>query len=633
MAYEFNADDKISNGYENPFLIENQFLFMAVAIHAAGGIYALLTAKTFMQQRQDGIALAAAFASLIMLGFAVRFAIQALSQLRFIFGRGLPIGLAPELAGDGRGTSRPAQALQQQLRERAIVFQEPKGPLAGVLYSLIRPLLAAPPALQYAAQRQFEGLLGLLGVLTSLVMSYVLFANTPYEGMVSWAYLPLAGFAIFKMFINRDALQTPMDSRLVMLRLIGLVAFAVIGPVLLPRIAPAINLPAMWMVSVCLLVGAIGASCLFFAALVSRIDCALQTAVSCEQTTIALNCQPAQLWTAISRDFQDAWARGIPNRAYVNIPPEANDAKGSFRGDILEEAQPEPTNFVSMTTISQGFKQRHAKYLVLLGFWAIALSGVAVAIASRAAMNFPDMNRFDITASLLTLIALEIATLLSFRLAHFLWSRMYFKSRLTWIEVIGTYQTAELDIGNQIAGNARSRSTVIRVEDATLRVWMTDVVTVAFGKDSSRFIMAMAPVDQQAASIARRLQEFAADQSMVVAPSSPRDIDKTQRLNHLGKIMSNDSYATQALLETMASSVEEQPLGGVPIVQAPQEATVKFYDAAKQFGYLRDLQGTEWRFTAREILPGIATLNQGDKVLFKPASSSKGRQAMHVCRP
>ncbi len=632
MPYEFNANDKISNEYQNPYLIENQFLFLAGAIHAAGGTYTLLTAKTFMQQHADSSALAAAFASLVMFALAVWLAIQALSQLRFIFGRGLPVGLASELTGESIGTSKAAQDLQQQLRERSILFQEPRGPLAGILYSLIRPLLAAPPALQYAAQRQFEGLLGLLGVLVSLIMSYVLFADTPHEGIVSWMYMPLTGFAVFKMFVNKDSLQAPMDPRLVMLRLIGLVSFAVIGPVLLPRIVPAMNLPPMWLVAIFLLVGAIGASCLFFAALVSRIDNVLQTAVSCEQTTIALNCQPAQLWTAISRDFQDAWARGIPNRSYVNIPPEAKEAKGSFRGDILEETQPEPTNFVSMTTILRGFRQPHTRYLVLLGMWAIVSSGSALAIASRAAVNFSDMSRYDIAASLLILVALETVTLLSFRIGHSLWSRMYFKSRLTWIEVHGTYQTSELDIGNQIAGNARSRSTVIRVEDATLRVWMTDIVTVIFGKQSSRFVMSMAPVDQQAASVARRLQEFAANQSMVVAPSSARDFDQTQRLSNLGKIMHSDGSVAEALLGTIASTAESRPLDGDLHSQASREATIKFYDAVKQFGYLRDAQGMEWRFTAREIVPGVATLEQGDKVLFKPVHSSRGRQAMHVCR-
>jgi len=632
MPYEFNADDKLSNDYQNPFLIENQFLFAAVAIYAVGGIYTLMTARAFMQQHADGYAIAVAFASLTMFGLAVKFLIQALSQLRFIFGRGFPVSLAPELSAGTSGTSEGAQALQQQLRERAILFQEPKGPLAGILYTLVKPLLAAPPALQAAAQKQFEGVLGALGVLLSLIMSYVLFAGTAHAGLVSWLYIPLAGFALLKMFVNRDSLQAPMDPRIVMLRLVGLVAFAIIGPVLLPRIVPAMNLPSMWMVSVTLLVGAIGASLFFFASLLSRIDSAFQTAVSCEQTTIALNCQPAQLWTAISRDFQDSWARGIPNRSYINLPPEAGASKGSFKGDILEETQPEPTNFVAMKTVAQGLKESHTKYLVLLGSWALTLAGIGVVIASKAAPDFVEMSRFDILATLLILIAFEITTLLSFRIGHLLWSRMYFKSRVTWIEVQGTYQTAELDIGNQIAGNARSRSSVIRVEDATLRVWMTDIVSVAFGKERSRFVMAMAPADQQAASIARRLQEFAAEQSMVLAPSSARDFDKTQRLNVLGKIMRNDSDIGEALLNERGSLAENQFVEGDPIIQELQEATVKFYDDTKQFGYLRDSQGIEWRFTARELVPGVTMLGQGDNVLFKPANSSKGRRATHVCR-
>jgi hypothetical protein len=83
------------------------------------------------------------------------------------------------------------------------------------------------------------------------------------------------------------------------------------------------------------LIGSLVASLLFFFALTARLDRASDTDVSCEQTTIAMNCAPAQLWTAISRDFQSSWERSIPNRAYANVPPDVSEGeRGSFGGYI-----------------------------------------------------------------------------------------------------------------------------------------------------------------------------------------------------------------------------------------------------------------------------------------------------------
>lgn len=635
MSYEFNAGDTLSSEYKNPFVVENKLLMLASSLYAAGGIHALFSARRFMLEHADGYALAAAFVALTMLGVSIKLSIQAFSQFRFVYGRGFPIGLAPELKHTQRGTSPEADALQQQLRERSILFEEPKGPLAGLLYSILKPLLAAPPVIQYAAQRHFEALIGMLSVLMSLGISYVLFSGTPHEGIVSWAYLPLTGLTLIKPFLKADDLQPPKDSRVTMLRTAGLVVFAVIGPVLMTRYVPALPVPPMWIAPLTLLLGSIGASGFFFAAVVARIDSAPQTAVSCEQTTIAMNCQPAQLWTAISRDFQQAWARGIPNRQYSSVAPEAQESKGSFNGSVLEETQPAPTNMMQFTGVLQSLKAPHTKPLVWLGLWAVLMAAAAALITVFGAGSFLGMGKMEVSRVVLTLIGLQTATLLAFRIGHVLWSRMYFKSRMTWIEVQGTYQTAELDIGNQVTGNARSRSTVIRIEDAVLRVWVTDIVSVAFGKDSKRFIMGMAPADETAAAMAQRLKQFAAEQSMIVSPTSLRDGRKVAVLNGMNKLMHHNFGAgpaaeQTALLGSIAQEMEWQD-GGIPLdASGMQKATVKFFDAVKGFGYLRDEQGIEYRFTGASLGSEIGQVNKGDKVRFQPSLSGRGRYAEKV---
>jgi hypothetical protein len=121
-----------------------------------------------------------------------------------------------------------------------------------------------------------------------------------------------------------------------LLNLIGLIAFSIITPVLIPRFAPHLSISPMWIPPAVLLTGSIITCALFFAAIVCDLDSAPETTVSCEQTTIAMNCPPAQLWSEIDRDFQRSWDRGIPNRAYENVPPDvASGERGSFGGIVL----------------------------------------------------------------------------------------------------------------------------------------------------------------------------------------------------------------------------------------------------------------------------------------------------------
>lgn len=115
---------------------------------------------------------------------------------------------------------------------------------------------------------------------------------------------------------------------------------------------------------------------------------------------------------------------------------------------------------------------------------------------------------------------------------------MYFKSRLILIGIEGTFQSGEMRIGNQFSGNVQSRATVTRVQDATLRMWVSDIVTVSFGKAGKRFIMAMAPADGYAKATVDGLKEFALSQSSVTAPTSIGDIEIAKSIGRM-----NDALA------------------------------------------------------------------------------------------
>ena len=158
MSYDFKADGGYLSSYPNPFKIENIFLIAAAVIFFAGGIFALATAKKFITADEVKVGLVASMVSIYLFNLGVRLMIRGLAQLRFWMGQHYPRNLsdAPDVANEGLGFG--SSNLQDMLRQQAIVFPEPQGPLNGILYSLVKKLIVAPATLQAAAQIHFATL-------------------------------------------------------------------------------------------------------------------------------------------------------------------------------------------------------------------------------------------------------------------------------------------------------------------------------------------------------------------------------------------------------------------------------------------------------------------------------------------
>lgn len=628
MTYEFNARDSV-NDIPTPYKVENCFLVLAALALGIGGTLVLLKTRGYVAARADLAAVASAMAAMCLFAAAVKLAIAALSQLRFYLGRDFPIGLAKELKGTARGNGAGAERIVEQLRNQAVAFEEPKGVLAAVLYSIIRPLNTAPPMVQNAAVCYFQTLIGMLAILGSLSVSYMLFAGTPHEGAVSWAYLPLTGLSLLAPFKQTEVNTSARAGNGALLRIAGMAVFATVGPVLVQRFVPAYNLPAMWIAPAVLLSTSIAAIGLFLGSLLSRVDNITQTSVSCEQTTIHMNCPPAQLWTELGREFKRDWVNGAPNRKYLDVPPQVTEqTRGLFEGNLLEESQPEMIAVPFGAKLVDVFRTAQGRWLLALSLWGVLLGAGAAVAANAYAPQFRGMPRMEMTRSILTVIALCTASALAFRMGHSLWARMYFRSRLVWVEVSGTHQSAELEVGNTYRGRVRARSSLTKVEDATLRVWVAEIVSVAFGKEGQRFVIGLAPNDGYAARLADRMLKFAADQSTLIAPTSSRDLGKIDALAKL------EDAAGQARREARRPKDAER-LGRQ---EAPRRLSagndvsggkVKFYDVHRGFGFIKCDDGVD-RFFGAEQWGDSTVPKKGVRVSFTPGSTSRGPVAEGV---
>ena len=84
MTYEFNAADKLSGDYQNPFIIENKFFLMSSLIYGVGGVMVMATARSYLRDHADGAAAISFLLALSMLAIATTLAVSALSQFRSI---------------------------------------------------------------------------------------------------------------------------------------------------------------------------------------------------------------------------------------------------------------------------------------------------------------------------------------------------------------------------------------------------------------------------------------------------------------------------------------------------------------------------------------------------------------------
>lgn len=530
MTYEFNPGDRL-NDIPSPYKVLNLFLALAALAMGAGGVLALLKARTYIDGRHDLAAFGAAMVAMCLFAAAVKLAIIALSQLRFYLGRDFPVGLAKELKGTARGPGEGAERIVEQMRNQAVAFEEPTGVLASVLYSVIRTLNTAPPGVQNAAVCYFQTMVGMLAILGSLGVSYMLFAGAPHEGIVSLTYLPLTGLSLLSPFRPSEVRTSARTGNGALWRIMALAVFATVGPVLVKRFVPAYDLPAMWVAPAVLLIASIVGIVLFLTSLFARMDNITETSVACEQTTIHMNCPPAQLWTELGRMFHREWVNGAPNRKYLDVPPEVQEQSlGLFEGNLLEESQPEMIGEPFGARFAEVFGTSHGRWLVALCLWGVLLSVAVAVLGNQLAGEFRGLARMEVTRSVLTVIALCAAAVLSFRMGQPLWARMYFRSRLVWVEVAGTHQSTELEVGNSYHGRFRAKSSLTKVEDATLRVWAADIGSVSFGKGQRRFIISLTPAPQYARGLAERLKGFAAEQSTLVAPTSSRDLGKIDAL-------------------------------------------------------------------------------------------------------
>lgn len=578
MAYEYGSSAQRLD-FPNPYRIENVFRMAAAVILIGGALYALLLARHGLSAHLNGWSLAPIIVGIGMLAGGIKHAATALGRLRFFFGRGKPAGLAGELADGEIGEKSNAAALKATMRGGAIAVEEPTGPLNGLLYSLVRPLIWAPQPIQWVAQLQFRTGLTLVVVLLALVVT--LFGTSGAHD--------LAWLGLFFFVYTAVLLLIPLErgaqvrTRLGMGGLIGLVLVAILAPVLIHNVSPhlgslgGIDLSGQ---ASLLLVCAIAAVLVFFVALLRQMVAPPETVMACEIATVSMNAPPNQVLVELDREMQRGWVEQMPNRRYARQVPQTVGASGSFNGELLEETQPMPRDDMRKITLQDALGEPRYRWLTLLSglgvLFTLACTIALLMFAHEVAAEDTDPKIWQYICFAGGMFSLATFCL---RAGHILWSRFDFTSRLTWVEIEGNFQRSNTAIGAQFTDRVRTEKEIISVNDMTMRVWVAEVDSVTFGADSLRRMIGLRGRPDLAQSLRVHLQTFAEGQSSVDMPQSRVDVEKIAAMNAMNRAsgQTDTRAALQGSVDALVAPEPPRPRPtACPRCHHPVGATAKF---------------------------------------------------------
>jgi hypothetical protein len=214
------------------------------------------------------------------------------------------------------------------------------------------------------------------------------------------------------------------------------------------------------------------------------------------------------------------------------VTPAATPA-GSFAGELLDETQPLPVAGTKAPSFGAALADKRHRGLLLLDLYATVLTLAAISFALYFVREFDAMqadqpHRYGLLG-ISTILAFVAA--FCFKSAAGLWGRFNFESVLTWVELVGSYQTSRIGTGNNFSSRMNTENDVVRTEAMTLRVWRARIESVVFGKDDNRQVTAMFSTEKESKDLSAHLAQFARGQTVFVAPTSGEDQIRIAALN------------------------------------------------------------------------------------------------------
>jgi hypothetical protein len=295
---------------------------------------------------------------------------------------------------------------------------------------------------------------------------------------------------------------------------------------------------------------------------VDPAPCAIGSARA--SATLTMNAHPNKLIEEIDRVFMERWYSRIPNRRYTRRSPVVSGDQGRFSADIFEETQPRPLPHHTAEGIAHAIATPQFRWLVIL----TAFAALCLAAGTLATVFFIQGLLTGAVSTTIGAVALfQMAVgVFCFRAAHVLWGRFDFVSELIWVELSGSYEAARVNVGNQLSGQVQTQKSVINVEAMTMRVWVSEIDTVIFGKDAGRQLIRMRGMQGVANELAAHLIGFGEARAMVIAPASAADLERARQVGATGQAVAAGAASG---MDEPAAELDFATTAGVPTPALP----------------------------------------------------------------
>ncbi len=575
MTYEYSSEAKLD--FPNPYRLENIFWSCRAAVLLVCAIALLFLARKHLAAQAMGSFVVPVALGVLLFVLAIWNFVHIAQQLRVFFGRGQPAGLAPELAPDQLGTSDAAMSLSQTVRQGALEFAIPSGPLNGVLYSVVRNLITAPAYVQQALQSRFANLASYAFLLVIMMVAMLFVYGSAIDAWVGAFFLALVVFMAVKPVSGGDE-SSKVSFNLV--QVVLLVVAAILGPVLLTMISsklPDLAWASFGTQALIILGALVLIEAVFFIAVQRNIDEPPSVSKVDTQVSVSFNSDPNLLMQELDREMQRNWSHRIPNRRYARILPQVplNQRAGNFKGIVMEESQPLAPSAISKIDWETAMAYPRFFWLAVIDILGVLMTVLGSAALVYFALKFNPQGDWKPVMGYATLgLSLVAVGGYAFRSAHTLWGRFDFESKLTWVEMEGSFIRSKIDLGNRLQDRVFTERDVINVENMTLRVWVTQLRSVVFGHQSQgsatqRIITGMLGLPQDAQYMKDLITQFAAQQSIVIAPAAAEDARRMASMGMMNQLGAA-SHAPAALSQAAVTDLVVQAASGSGLASQPK---------------------------------------------------------------
>ena len=619
MAYDFGSQ---ALGITNPFKTEGKIRLVAGLIISALAVMPLLqVAETLKQEPVRAWGFVAI--GLFLLTWGLRSVATAAMQLfRFYVGRSVPSSLAYNHSPSERENAQAekqsgslaynAEKLESMLMGRKnTTFEEPQGWLARLVHSLIPGLIFAPYPLRNFVQE-------LAAVLSSTIIALAAFAvasfitATGLAGDAGGLIEPLMSLMllIYLVVIWRSAAANMNTSRNQTLHkktaagISRLFVFAIVVPVLigfgydkltammksrdveqLNALLSDITVFSAWSNLMLLALLAVVVMVPAFFMVRERLKMAQKnTRVSEFRENMQESVHPNEIFINIENIvLANRRYKEIPNRIYRDFEPqllEQSQGKGTFKGQLLIETQPEYKQmkfsalFRKIRLLSTIGGQLLTVGSAVLLYWLFNLGfdsfnelrQLALAkdtfSSQESGMAFLALagNHLDAFLTLFfAFLTVSFAGRILVNLTHLLWSEMQFSSLLMSMKTEGTYTESKISTGMAYNDSTRSENVVVR---SSITPWMLTSRVVSSTYASSgmqnlempRLILEMDANDQELETIVHEIRSFLKGREFIASINNEQDLANAERIYQVNKISKSDDGDIKALAQQEAET-------------------------------------------------------------------------------